>query len=121
MILAIALALVAQADTGRWIQVAQTARQTANIDARTIRVVGNKRIIWQRLDLHTPRPNGVSTDFNNVEIDCSARTLTLLGGTGRGRNGQVIENYAALEPIAASPNSVGEAFVDFACVRQGSD
>lgn len=121
MILAIALALAAQADTGRWVQVAQTPRQTANIDAGSIRVVGDKRIIWQRLDYPTPRPNGVLTDFNNVEVSCSARTLTLLGGTGRGRDGQVIENYGAMEPLAVRPDSVGEAFWEFACAQQSSN
>jgi hypothetical protein len=121
MILLIALALAAQADTGRWIQVAQTPRQRANIDAGTIRIVGDKRIIRQRLDYTALQPNGVSTDFNNVEIDCSARTLTLLGGTGRGRDGRVIENYRALAPLPARPSSVGAAFVDFACARQTSD
>lgn len=122
MILAIALALAAQGDAARWVQLDQDGERTNYIDSLNIRVAGDRRMIWQRVDYATARPDGATTVLYEVEIVCSARTMALLSVARRDRNGGLLGTHAysggPQEPIL--PDTVGELYLDAACARQGS-
>ena len=117
MILAVALVLAAQPDNPRWIEHYRDGTQAFAFDAATLRVDGDRRIIWRRISHLAPLPNGATASFFNVEIDCRARSSTILAALQRDQSDRVIQEdtYPAPRGEVVAAGTVGEQLLEMMC------
>jgi len=117
MIFAIALALTAQADTDRWIVFSRDGDLVSSVDSDTMRVEGDRRIVWYRIDFARPLDRGVTTLLFQNEIHCGQRTSTALSAETRTASGAVVQSYTVDRPITgtAEPGSLGDRLIEFVC------
>lgn len=117
MILALVVGLVIQSEPSRWIEINRNDRETVHLDAASMRVLGDRRVVWSRTTYAAPRPNGALTELYNFEINCAQRTSELISFTSRNRAGALIETQMMqqrrMSPIV--PESVGEIIFTVAC------
>lgn len=108
-----ALALSALIQTDRWVHVGGSADLYEEyLDKESVSRNGTKVILWTRRDF--ARDQG--TAWNEIELDCSARTETILAWV-RDERGVVSHNvvrpHRAAAPIRAK--SVEEGIFNIAC------
>ena len=117
MILAIALALTAQAETDRWVVIARNGDLVSSLDSATIRVEGDRRIVWHRVDFGRPLDRGVTTVLFQVEVHCTRRTVAPLSAETRTASGAIVQSYNddAPSPRAAEPDTLDERLVELVC------
>jgi hypothetical protein len=117
MILAIALALGAQAGADRWVVFSDDGDLVNSVDTGAIQAEGDRRIVWHRVDFGTPLDQGVTTALFRVEVDCTRRTTALLSGATRNASGAIVQSHEIDTPRARAvePESVGADLVAFVC------
>jgi hypothetical protein len=118
MVFAVALALLAQPQTSRWIEHYRDATQAFAVDVLSLRIEGDRRTFWRRISHLSPLPNGAAASFFNVVIDCRARTSTILAALQRDQGGNIIQEATYPDPRSepVAPYSLGEELLESVCV-----
>ena len=105
------LSALIQAD--RWVHVGGSpGLYEEYLDKQSVARSGDKVTLWTRRDL----ARGEGTAWNEIEIDCSARTDTILAWVRDDRgtvSHNVVRPHRAAVPIP--PNSVEERIFNIAC------
>ena len=107
-----ALALSAVLPPDRWIPVGGTGLHEEYLDKESVKRSGDKVTLWTRRDL----PRDQSTLWHEIELDCSARTETILAFV-RDDRGTVSHNVARphRESAPIPPGSVTAKIFDLTC------
>jgi hypothetical protein len=108
-----ALALSAAIQADRWIHVGRSPDgHEEYLDKESVRRSGDKVHLWTRRDL----AGGQGTAWNEIELDCAARTDTILAWV-RDDRGTVSHNVERPHrgPAPIPPNSVAERIFEIAC------
>ena len=109
----IAVALAAVTPPDRWVQVGgRTSVFEEYLDKASVERTGNKVTLWTRRDFGLGR----GTSWNELEFDCSARTVTILAYV-RDDAGTISHNVARPHRKASAipPNSVEERTFNIVC------
>ena len=117
MILTILIPLVVLGDGPLWSEVARNRQGTHYVDAGHVKVAGDRKFIWHRIDYATPLANGAVTALYNVELNCRRRTAARWRGIERNPAGQVVRSREVSRPAshAIRPNSVGDRIFHYFC------
>lgn len=108
-----ALALLAAIQADRWIPVGGSpGRYEDYLDKESVRRSGDKVTLWTRRNL----ARGEGTAWNEIELDCAARTDTILAWV-RDDRGTVSHNVDRPHrgPVPIPPGSVEERIFEIAC------
>lgn len=108
-----ALALSAAAAPERWVRLGGSAEASAEyLDTESVRRSGTRVTAWTRRDLAPEQ----GTLWHELELDCSARTQSLLAYI-RDERGTVSHNSARPHREAApiEPGSMGARIFDLVC------
>ena len=113
------LALQAASSPDAWVEFGRDDLQIASFDAQSMRVEGDRRILWQRSVFTRPMPDGTASMLFNVEVDCGRRTIALLSAATRDGAGRTINEHrlAAPTPEPAVPDSLSEDLLELVCNR----
>jgi hypothetical protein len=110
-LIAVALAMAAPPD--RWVRIGGSADlHEEYLDKESVRRSGNKVTLWTRRSLLHDQ----GTSWNELEIDCSVRTATVLAyirDDGRSISHNAVRPHREASPIR--PDSVEERIFDIAC------
>ena len=117
MILAIALALTAQAETDRWVVLSRNDDLVSSVDSDTIRVEGDRRVVWHRVDFGRSLDRGVTFMLFQVDVQCTRRTSAVLSAETRTASGAIVQshNVDTPEPSTPEPDSDGARLIEFVC------
>ena len=120
MMLIAMLALAAQAAStpDGWVEFGRNDQLTQSIDARSIRVEGDRRTLRHRAVFSRPMPDGTVSVTFDVEVNCGRRTITLLGGATRNGAGETIQDHqlpASARQAEAPESEAQEAMLQLAC------
>lgn len=109
-LIAMALAMLAPPD--RWVRIGGAELHEEHLDKESVRRSGGKVTLWTR---RRSVPDD-DTSWNELEIDCSKRTATILAYV-RDKGGAISHNVARPHKEASPivPNSVEERIFNIAC------
>lgn len=109
----IALALATQDQADRWVHVGGSPGQYEEyLDTASVKRSGDKVNLWTRRDFAV----GQVTGWNELELDCSTRTETIIAWV-RDERGTVSHNVVRPHrgPAPIPPSSVAEKIFNIAC------